>query len=75
MLAIIVYAVVVSILLTIVGSILLLVDHHLENRKIERMTACGQYLIATSCEEAKRLSIETIKEINDNLFKSCEEEA
>lgn len=74
MLAIIVYAVVVSILMMLVGSVLLVVDHYLENRKIEKMTACGEYLISASCKEVKRLSIETIKEINDNLLKSYKKE-
>lgn len=69
-----IYAIIATLCLVCAGIALMLIDHYLEMRKIERIAAYTEYMIPEIYDGAKKMSIETIKSINDSLFNQFNKE-
>lgn len=65
---IIVYIAFATFSIVFAGAVLLLIDHYLETKRDERRAALVSYMIPKACDEFKRLSIETIEEMNHKLY-------
>ena len=73
MVAYVAYVAIASLAVILVGGVLLKIDNLLERKNIDYVTACAEYLMIKAGKEVKQLSIETIKEINENLFEQISE--
>lgn len=72
---IITYIAFATISIIFAGAVLLLIDHYLEFVKINKiMAAAEQHFIPAICEDAKRMSIDTIRAINDELYNQFKED-
>lgn len=72
---IITYIAFATISIVFAGAVLLLIDHYLESIRINKMMiAAEQHFIPAICKDAKQMSIDTIRAINDELYNQFKED-
>lgn len=64
-----VYCVLVTVSIIFAGIVLMLIDHYLEMRRLDRAAGYVEYFIPRVCEQTQKMSMDTIKSINDELYK------